>query len=326
MQVVINKYGSSLSVRDGLFQVKQEEEVHLIAVNKVDSILLGKGVKVTTDALMLAVENEIDVALISRNGQHLGKIWSHKYGSISVIRKQQLAFSMHEDARQWVWKQIRKKVENQTALLLTLCGFNNSLQDEVYKSVDKIERVLARFDPAVMTTNEECFRRLRGVEGACSKHYFECVNLFLPEHFRFAERSQHPAMDMFNCLLNYAYGMLYGKVETALIKAGLDPYVGIMHRDDYNKPVLTYDFIELYRIWADYVVIYLCIQEVIFREFFDIENGVFYLNENGKRILICALNDYLAEVVHIKGLDRSRETHIMLQAQDFAQLMKKRNL
>jgi CRISP-associated protein Cas1 len=323
MQIVLNKFGSSLSLKDGLFQVKTEEEQHCFAVSKVKCIVAGKGVRLSSDALMLAIENEIDVMLVSRSGQPVGKIWSNKYGSISVIRKQQLLFSQSESARYWVADLIGTKIKNQTALLFTLCGFDLSQQDKVNEVVQKIEQVHARFEVGKMSNNEDCYKRLRGIEGICSKYYFEALNLFLPHQFCFNERSQHPASDMFNCMLNYAYGMLYGKVETALIRAGLDPYIGIMHRDDYNKPVLNYDFIELYRMWADYVVVYLCVQQVMFIEFFDKEQGGLYLNENGKRILITAMNDYLAEVVDIKSLSRSRENHIFMHAQDFSQKMKK---
>ncbi|MBK7886877.1 MAG: CRISPR-associated endonuclease Cas1 [Bacteroidetes bacterium] len=126
---------------------------------------------------------------------------------------------------------------------------------------------------------------------------------------------------MFNCLLNYTYGILYGKVESALIKAGIDPSIGIHHRDDYNKPVFVYDVIEKYRVWADNVVISVCMQEVIFIEFFDVEDGAFWLNNEGKRILIQAFNDYIDEIIVLNGLSRSRATHIDLEMQQLASFL-----
>ena len=127
---------------------------------------------------------------------------------------------------------------------------------------------------------------------------------------------------MFNCLLNYSYGILYGKVEQALIRAGVDPFIGIFHRDEYNRPVLVYDVIERFRHWADFVVSKLCRQEVIFMEFFEVEQGAFWLNEYGKRILIQSFFDYLEEVIHWQGLQRSRATHIELAAQNLASFLK----
>jgi CRISPR-associated protein Cas1 len=164
--------------------------------------------------------------------------------------------------------------------------------------------------------------RLRGYEGNASRVFFECVNVHLPEQYKFNGRSQHPAFDMFNAMLNYSYGILYNKIEGALIKAGIDPYIGVMHRDDYNRPVLVYDAIESFRAWAEYVVINLCMQQIIFQEFFDIENGVFYLNHHAKRILIQSFNDYFEDVIQIKGTERSRNQHIILSCQKLATKLK----
>lgn len=114
------------------------------------------------------------------------------------------------------------------------------------------------------------------------------------------------------------------------------PFVGVMHRDEYNRPVLVYDFIEPYRAWADYVVCHLLMQEVVFDEFFDRDAGqqtpgraapadrsLLWLNTAGKRILIQAMNDYLSEIVPLAGLSRSREQHLVLDAQRLATQLKK---
>ena len=77
-----------------------------------------------------------------------------------------------------------------------------------------------------------------------------------------------------------------------MIKAGVDPYIGILHRDDYNRPVLVYDVIELYRIWVDYVVFTLLAQNGITEECYSIrEDGSYWLEPLGRRILIQSLND-----------------------------------
>lgn len=131
-------------------------------------------------------------------------------------------------------------------------------------------------------------------------------------------------MDPINALLNYGYGLLYGKIEGALIKAGIDPYVGIMHRDNYNRPVLVYDIIEIYRIWIDYVVYSLSIQRVITDEYYSVkEDGSYWLEALGRRVLIQSVNDYLEEVISYQGISRSRATQISLFAQELAQKFKK---
>lgn len=131
-------------------------------------------------------------------------------------------------------------------------------------------------------------------------------------------------MDIANALLNYGYGLLYGKIEGALIKAGIDPYIGVMHRDDYNRPVLVYDVIELYRVWIDFVVVQLLRQKAVTDEHCSVRaDGSYWLEALGRRILIQSVNDYLDE--YVEGDDaqqRSRLTQIGMYAQKLAQRFK----
>lgn len=144
--------------------------------------------------------------------------------------------------------------------------------------------------------------------------------MFLPEKYRFNVRSQHPAMDIVNAFLNYGYGILYGKVEGALIRAGIDPYIGALHRDEYNRPVLVYDVIEIYRVWVDYVVFHLAKQEVINEDFYSVKSdGSYWLESLGRRVIIQSMNDYLDEIVEIEGVKRSRMTHLNSYCKKLAQ-------
>jgi CRISPR/Cas system-associated endonuclease Cas1 len=62
-----------------MFHVRNDEGERDIPVDKVSSIHLSKASAVSTEALMLAVENEIEVLLIDRKGNPLGRLWSNKY-------------------------------------------------------------------------------------------------------------------------------------------------------------------------------------------------------------------------------------------------------
>jgi len=64
------------------------------------------------------------------------------------------------------------------------------------------------------------------------------------------------------------------------------------------------------------------VQEVFFIEFFDIENKGYYLNNEGKRILIQAINDYFEEVIILSGLSRNRFNHIDFDMQQLSSKLK----
>jgi len=323
MQLVLNKYGISLKIENGMFKVKHEDETISIPVGKVKSVLLNKSVQLSSDVLMIAIENQIEVILTERNGKPVGRVWSHKYGSISKIRKNQLEFTKSPIAVAWTKGLLIQKLENQQSVLLSVASTDFLNGDEIEKPIAGIGKQIDKLKNLPIAGMETTAPKFRSIEARAALIYFQTLSKHLPEQYKFQSRSQHPAYDSFNALLNYAYGMLYIKIESALIKAGIDPYLGIMHRDEYNRPVLVYDCIEIFRAWADFVVTDLCMQQVIFPEFFEIENGVFWLNDSAKRILITTFNEYMDEVINWNHFNRSRNAHIDIWSQKLATEFKK---
>ena len=277
MELILNTYGVSLNRDNEGFVVTTKDGKQRIPSDGIKSIQISRGAQITSDAVMLAVEHEIEIIFMDRSGNPIGRIWSPKYGSISSIRKGQLNFTFTHDAVDWIKSVIAQKIENQQALMLLLNTQGNTEEDlEINKSIRRLDdyrNKVMRLDGDVVS---DIAAPLRGWEGQSSRIYFSTMNFFLPEAFRFKQRSQHPAMDVTNAFLNYGYGLLYGKIEGLLIKAGVDPYIGIFHRDEYNRPVMVYDIIELYRVWVDYVVYTLIAQNAITDEFYSVQKDGSY--------------------------------------------------
>jgi len=319
MDLVLNTFGTSLIKENDNFLVIHKDGKQKIFPDKIKTISISRGAKISSDAALLAVENEIEVLFIDKTGKPVGRLWSVKYGSISTIRRKQLDFTFSKQAVKWIQDIITKKVDNQVALLLSVSTEDTEKNKILDKSINRLNDYKTKIKSLKGEIVHDIAPSLRGWEGASAKIYFEVISQILPHEFKFSIRSKHPALDVFNCLLNYGYGILYGKIEGALIKAGIDPYVGVFHRDDYNRPVLVFDVIELYRVWIDYVVINLSIQKVIDEDCYSIKkDGSYWLESMGKRILIQSVNDYLDEIIDVSGVSRSRSEHINLYAQKLA--------
>ncbi|MDR1403386.1 MAG: CRISPR-associated endonuclease Cas1 [Tannerellaceae bacterium] len=323
MDLILNTFGTCLTKDNEAFMVLHKDGKQRIPPADLHSIQIGRGAQISSDAVLLAIENEIEILFVDNTGKPAGRIWSSRYGSISTIRKGQLEFVRSKEAVKWIKEVIQNKIENQQALLWTFVASLPELNRRIEHTAMRIEKYREKVNKLQGETIADIARQLRGLEGIVSRIYFEEMNSFLPDEYRFEQRSQHPATDVTNALLNYGYGVLYGKIEGALIRAGIDPYIGVFHRDEYNRPVLVYDVIEKYRIWVDYVVYMLLAQRVIGEECYSVKpDGSYWLEGLGKRILIQSLNDYLSEVIPIKKLERSRLTHIDLYAQSLAQAFK----
>lgn len=318
MQLYINKPGSSLRIRNGQLLIRHELREEQIPIGKVRSIFLTRSAHLTAEVAFTAAELDIDIVFTDRNGQPVARLWSNRFGSIATIRKQQLAFSQSGESAPWVRELLAEKIQGQIALLLLLIRIDKSNEAEIMTAVNRIEGYRSRILGLGGATLGEITGELRALEANASRAYWRSISAALPQQYAFEGRSRRPATDMFNALLNYAYGILNNQVESALIRAGIDPFIGIFHRDEHQRPVLVYDVMERFRPWADFVVTSLCRQEVIFVEFFEVEAGGFWLSEQGKRILVQTYHDYFEEITHYQGLDRSRRTHIDLYAQMLA--------
>lgn len=325
MQIVLNTFGITLGRDNEGFVITTQDNRQRIPISGVSSILVAKGTLISSDAMLLAIENEIEVIIADKAGNPQGRIWSPRYGSISTIRKGQLIFTRSKYALEWIKELLIAKIKNQQATILAIKIQQDDRVDMLAnKVISRLEEYINKIENLDADLLSDVLTQLRGWEGVSAKIYFDAINLYLPEQYRFEQRSQHPALDVANVLLNYGYGILYSKIEGALIKVGIDPYIGVMHRDEYSRPVLVYDVIERYRVWIDYIVFSLLQQEVITEEFYSIkEDGSYWLEPLGRRILIQSVNDYLGEVIDGDSLRRSRETQISLYVQDLAQTFKK---
>lgn len=98
MEIVLNTFGTSLNRDNQGFVISNQDGRQRIPAQGIRSIQIGKGAQITSDAVMLAIDNEIDIVFTDRSDMPKGRVWSPQYGSISTIRKGQLAFSMSPDA------------------------------------------------------------------------------------------------------------------------------------------------------------------------------------------------------------------------------------
>ena len=329
MQIFINTYGTYLHVKDEMFEIKtrlpeegadrKKFKTNHLAAHKITSFLLSRGVSVTTDALALALKHNIDIVVVERDGHPIGRFWHSKLGSTTKIRKRQLEASLDVLGLQWTKAWVSKKLENQADYLQDLQKHRKPLADFL---AGKQERILAfreQINTLSGTNVGEVAERIRGWEGNAGRHYFEALSKAIPNEFAFQGRSFRPAHDPFNAALNYAYGILYSRVERALMLAGLDPYLGFLHRDDYNLMSLVFDFIEPYRIHAERCVFGLFSTKKVNKRYFDeIANGC-SLNAKGKPFMVEHFIKYIdQDKIRYRGRNQTRNNALQMDAHAFA--------
>jgi CRISP-associated protein Cas1 len=300
MQLVINTHGSFLKKQNNCFLVKSDDKTFEVSEKKVDSILITTSATITTDAIKFAVENNIDIVFLDNFGDPYGRVWHSKLGSTTYIRRRQLEISEQPEGFKLAKSWIEQKIDNQVQFLKDLRKNRPEQKDELDDYISGIEGFKNQLE-ALEGTLDEMRGKIMGLEGMASRYYFEALSFLIPDRWKFSGRSRNPAKDEFNCLLNYGYGVLYSKVEKACIIAGLDPYVGFNHTDDYNKKSLVFDLIEMYRIHVDRTVFNLFSKKQVMESFFDeIPKGM-TLNKEGKTVLIQAVSETFEKEIAYRG-------------------------
>jgi CRISPR-associated protein Cas1 len=335
MQIYLNSFGTYLHVKEAMFEIRIPAaqgggtQKHHLAAHKVTAIILTVAGALSSDALRLALTHNVDIILADRNGQPLGRFWHAKLGSTSKIRKRQLEASLGREGLRHTGRWLVAKLENQAALLQKLKKHRKHHHELLDERGDRIGALAHAIETCVAAGKKtsEVADTLRGLEGTAGRLYWQTLSKLTPAPYQFNGRSFRPATDAFNAFLNYGYGILYARVEKALMTAGIDPYVGFMHRDDYNQKSMVFDFIEPYRTHVDRVVFRLFSGKKVNAGHYGELAGGITLVKPGKELLIEALGNYLdGEKVRSGRRVRTRMNAMLADAHRFAQELLEREI
>lgn len=321
MDLIITTPGSYLSVHEGIFQISHRDDKTTVSPTRVERIIVTTHAAISTDAIKTCLENNIDLLIVQDNGDVIGRFWLARFGSIAAIRRKQLEKYQTPQGLQIALDWITQKLSNQIKFIQDLAKNRPALSAELSGLAYSIELNRQKLLEIKGRMLDEVRDTIQGLEGSASNQYFKALAISLPDRWRFEKRSRQPAKDPFNAFLNYAYGILYSQVERSCIIAGLDPYIGFLHTDNYNKPSLVFDIIENFRIYADICVVHLFSQKKVSNEMVtEIPQG-FSLNKEGKKVLFEVLNEYLDKIVHYRNKNMKRRQTIQAFCHQFANLL-----
>lgn len=296
MQLVINTFGASLRKQGDRFLIQAGEKQFAVSAHKVQSILLATGAHLSTDAIELANTHNIDLVFLNKYGDPIARVWQTKMGSTAAIRRRQLEVADGAEGLAFVREWVLVKVRHQLAFLEELRHRRPEAEALFDSPVATLQNCVTRLGELAGDLDQQR-GTVMGLEGTAGRVYFACLGQLVPETYRFDGRSRHPAKDEFNAMLNYSYGVLYSLVEKACILAGLDPFVGFLHTDNYNKKSLVFDLIEPFRILGDRATVLLFTGRRVQKDFFEPVPGGIALSQAGRAFFIAQYNERLDKTV-----------------------------
>ncbi len=320
MELHLNTYGSAIRKKDDVFEIYVDGKNLKISPQKISSIVIANAVQISSDAIQLAMDHNIDVVMLDKYGDPYARIWFPRIGSTVLIRRRQLEMLSDEMGRDFIKRWVCLKIMNQYRFIKTLF----SKRDWITESDKEKLEIMRSYAISIFSADgslEELSPTIMGLEGSASRLYFGLLNMMMPPNSKFHGRSSRPAKDAFNAFLNYAYGILYSRTERALVIAGLDPYIGLLHSDNYNKKSFVFDFIEPYRILADEPVFYLFSRNRCKDEYLEsIYKGV-GLSTEGKKFFAPYILESVDQIIRYRNKNRKKIDMIQTDAHSFANFL-----
>lgn len=298
MIIEINTHGSTLKRNHDSFIIQTKDEKTEIPAEKVDAVMVSANVLISTQVVRLCVEKQIQLVISAWSGKPIARLWSSTQGRSTQLRRNQYLNQDTVIEFEISVMVLEKKLREQKAFLIDLKNNRKSPPVKLENAITTINNAIKKVKNIKYSKNYKA--TLLGLEGASAANYFQAISSILPKKWFTEKRSQHPAHDPFNAVLNYLYGMAYADVEKIIILSGLDPNAGFFHSDSYGKPTLSYDIIETVRPVVDRLTVTSFTKKMVHDDWFetqnDITNGIFLSKkarqffittyvENGRKII-----------------------------------------
>ena len=320
MIIVAKEYGTKIGKRGNCISIKAKEgEARNICVDQVEELHIYPACSISADVVQLCCENDIWIVFLDKYDNPLGEILPFSGGCSPIYKRKQLLLSDSPLGVKLVKELLLKKIENRIVHLKHI--LHNKRKKETIDclkiAIEKMIIEKEKLSAIHGMTMAEVRYTMQGYEGSAGRAYFEAIAYLLPAELKF-ERRERNAQDVYNCALNYLYGILYAKIKKMMYKCRLDPYIGIMHTDTYNKPTFVYDFIESQRIICEEIAYRICYTGQIGKEsiLFDLGNASF--TEEARKILICEFYGAMNEKCFYKKKAVTQERRIYLELKNLA--------
>lgn len=239
--LIVDKFGARVRKTGQRFQIfhAREKTKKEYPAREVDKILLARPSSISSGAVALAKEYNVDIFYLDRYGKPYASIYASKLGGHVLVKKKQAEASHSEEALLLAKQFVRGKCTSQLNYLGHLA---KTLVYDFSKAIAQSKAILESLK-FISGNIDQTRGQLLGIEGYVADKYFAALSQIFPFPGR-----QYRSQDPFNIMLNYGYGILYTEIEKACLIAGLDPYTGLYHTERYGKRALVYDLAEEFRV------------------------------------------------------------------------------
>ena len=242
-EIILNRFGLYISLSKGKIVVKEYGKViQNSPINWITRIIvMTKGVSLSSNLIMECAKRKIDIDFIDKSKPYAQITY---YNSISnELYLKQIAIKNSKEGLNIAKAIIKAKMKNQINLIKYASRYTAKTDVEAFK---KLEKAIGQMEGIYKKLNRaKNVPMLMGYEGSLSLLYWYSFGILIDNpNFK---RETFNAPDEINQALNYGYAFIYHRVQSALLKTGLNIYHSFLHSAQSNKPTLVFDMVEPFR-------------------------------------------------------------------------------
>lgn len=270
--LVITKYGKKLN--------------HISLIN-IHTIVILTNCQITSPALELLFEKNIDIIYMSKNGKIKSRMLSAAGGG-AVIRLAQHQAFLSKSRKNSIAKEIVcSKISNQKKLINKYKRYYS-----IQKYKDIIDKMTIYCDKIQLSQETD---EIMGFEGISAKLFWTCYKELLINK-AFTGRDYRPAPDYINSSLNLGYAFLANEISICLAAEKFDLEIGFLHSILYGRNSLTLDIMEEFRTpFIDAWLLKLFNLNILSEKDFETQENDFHFNKYGFKKFIEAYHKHTEE-------------------------------
>lgn len=283
--IYVSHPGARIHRADGMIAVSIDKVVvDRWRPEEVERVLVVGNAQVTTQVIALLLRHGVCLSFLSPSGAYRGQLVSPESGNVFLRLAQHARFGDAGFRLAVARGLVEAKLRDARTQVRRFARNHREHAEAMEQAAEALTQGLWRAERA------EAIDVLRGVEGGAAAAYFRAFDAMVRPPFRFERRSQHPAHNEVNALLNLGYTLLVGEIASRLEAAGFDPRIGYYHGVRYGRLSLALDLVEAHRVSViDRLTLSVLNRRMLAVDDFEVKGGY-----SGVRMTRAALRRYLA--------------------------------
>ena len=262
-----------------------------IPVNDIDVLYLFGEVDLNTKLLNFFSQSNVMVHFFNYYGFYTGTFYPREFLNSGDVVVRQVSSYLKKSERLELAKQFVKGAAY---------GTIQNLKRYREKATEELEKVQAYYTDI---DKQSTIPQIMGLEGNIKEIYYAAFPKIITQDIEFTKRVKNPPDNMINSLISFVNGMIYTEVLREIYKTQLNPTISYLHEPGYRRFSLSLDIAEIFKpIYGDRVIFSLLNNHELQKKHFDKDMNYAYLMEEGRKIVVKAIDDKLNTTIMHKQL------------------------